>query len=229
MMGADAPPDEGKLLGELELSAVSEAMNQMMGNVATAMAKATGAPDGHRDAETTQLDLREEATELEDARYTVALHAARAARSRRASCSSCPQAFADDARDGLRLGGRRRRGPRRSRQRGARGVDTTRRSRRSSGPRASRPSRPRRCCRRSSRRASSATLPEIEVDPDDPLGQLSYPLVTVEVSYVSGVNGANLFVLTPEQAATLAAVDDRPRRASATGSPSSSSPPCPRR
>jgi len=51
----------------------------------------------------------------------------------------------------------------------------------------------------------SATLPEIEVAPDDPLGTLSYPLVTVEVSYVSGVNGANLFVLTPEQAATLAA------------------------
>ena len=30
--------------------------------------------------------------------------------------------------------------------------------------------------------------------------------MAVEVSYVSGVNGANLFVLTPEQSATLAAV-----------------------
>ena len=54
--------------------------------------------------------------------------------------------------------------------------------------------------------AVTATLPEIEAQPDDPLGELSYPLVTVEVSYVSGVNGANLFVLTPEQSATLAAV-----------------------
>ena len=51
----------------------------------------------------------------------------------------------------------------------------------------------------------TATLPEIEPDPDDPLAKLSYPMLTVEVSYVSGVNGANLFALSPEQAATLAA------------------------
>jgi len=53
---------------------------------------------------------------------------------------------------------------------------------------------------------ASATLPQIEADPDDPLGKLTYPLIAVEVSYVSGVNGANLFVLSPAQGAMLAAV-----------------------
>ena len=53
---------------------------------------------------------------------------------------------------------------------------------------------------------ASATLPEIEAQPDDPLGKLAYPLIFVEVSYVSGVNGSSLFVLSREQAATLACV-----------------------
>ena len=76
----------------------------------------------------------------------------------------------------------------------------------------------------------TATTPEIEAQPDGPLGELSYPLVTVEVSYVSGVNGANLFVLTPEQAGDAGGGHDGARRAdAATGSPTSSCPPCPRR
>jgi flagellar motor switch protein FliN/FliY len=52
----------------------------------------------------------------------------------------------------------------------------------------------------------TATLPEVEAQPSDPLGELAYPLVTVEISYVAGVHGANLFVLTPQQSATLASV-----------------------
>ncbi len=51
---------------------------------------------------------------------------------------------------------------------------------------------------------TTAMAPDVEANPVDPLGGLSYPLVTVEVSYVSGVNGANLFALTPQQAASLA-------------------------
>ena len=51
---------------------------------------------------------------------------------------------------------------------------------------------------------ADATMPEIEVRPDDPMARLAYPVITVEVGFVSGVTGSNLFVLTPEQAATLA-------------------------
>jgi flagellar motor switch protein FliN/FliY len=53
---------------------------------------------------------------------------------------------------------------------------------------------------------SSATLPAIEVNPSDPFQRLEFPVIAVEVAYVSGVTGANLFVLSPSQAAHLAAI-----------------------
>jgi flagellar motor switch protein FliN/FliY len=53
---------------------------------------------------------------------------------------------------------------------------------------------------------SSATLPAIEVNPGDPFARLEFPLIAVEVAYVSGVTGANLFVLSPDQASRLAAI-----------------------
>jgi flagellar motor switch protein FliN len=53
---------------------------------------------------------------------------------------------------------------------------------------------------------ADATMPEIEVQPEDPMARLSFPAIAVEVAFVSGVTGSNLFVLTPQQAATLAAL-----------------------
>ncbi len=52
----------------------------------------------------------------------------------------------------------------------------------------------------------TATTPSIEEPSDDPLGALAYPRVLVEIDYVSGVEGGSLFVLTPRDSATLAAV-----------------------
>jgi flagellar motor switch protein FliN/FliY len=52
----------------------------------------------------------------------------------------------------------------------------------------------------------TATPPAIEEQSDDPLGGLTYPRVMVEVDYVTGVEGGSLFVLTPHDSATLAAV-----------------------
>jgi flagellar motor switch protein FliN/FliY len=54
--------------------------------------------------------------------------------------------------------------------------------------------------------AVTATAPAIEEVSADPLGQLTYPRVMVEVAYLSGVEGATLFVLAPNDSATLAAV-----------------------
>jgi flagellar motor switch protein FliN len=53
---------------------------------------------------------------------------------------------------------------------------------------------------------AKVTTPTIEANPDDPLGHITYPIVAIEVAYVSGVSGMNLFALTPDQVATLAAL-----------------------
>jgi flagellar motor switch protein FliN/FliY len=52
----------------------------------------------------------------------------------------------------------------------------------------------------------TATPPAIEEASADPLGELAYPRVMVEVAYLAGVEGATLFVLAPNDSATLAAV-----------------------
>ena len=52
----------------------------------------------------------------------------------------------------------------------------------------------------------TATPPAVEEQSDDPLGALTYPRVMVELDYVTGVEGGSLFVLTPHDSATLAAV-----------------------
>jgi flagellar motor switch protein FliN/FliY len=49
-----------------------------------------------------------------------------------------------------------------------------------------------------------ASAPTIESDPHDPLDAVSYPFLAVEVSYVAGVAGTNLFALTTDQVARLA-------------------------
>jgi flagellar motor switch protein FliN/FliY len=53
---------------------------------------------------------------------------------------------------------------------------------------------------------AKVTEPTIEAEPDDPLGHITYPIVAIEVAYVSGVSGMNLFALTPPQVASLAAL-----------------------
>jgi len=53
---------------------------------------------------------------------------------------------------------------------------------------------------------AKVTEPSIEANPVDPLGLFTYPLVAIEVAYVSGVSGMNLFALTPDQVARLAAL-----------------------
>jgi flagellar motor switch protein FliN/FliY len=52
----------------------------------------------------------------------------------------------------------------------------------------------------------TATTPAVEEQSDDPLGGLTYPRVMIEVPYVSGIDGGTLFVLAPQDSATLAAV-----------------------
>jgi flagellar motor switch protein FliN/FliY len=203
MMGADAPPDEGLLLDELELSAVSEAMNQMMGNVATAMANATDRPTDIATPQTTQLTSRDEASDLEDARYAAHFTLTSGPIEAR-FVQLVPEALASllvtvfhsaDVAEEV-LAGHHREAVAKLTDETTAAVERTARIAAESSAEVL-----------STLLATrvSATLPEIEVAPDDPLGSLSYPLVTVEVSYVSGVNGANLFVLTPVQAATLAA------------------------
>jgi flagellar motor switch protein FliN/FliY len=49
-----------------------------------------------------------------------------------------------------------------------------------------------------------ASAPTIESDPRDPLDAMAYPFLAVEVSYVAGVAGTNLFALTTDQVARLA-------------------------
>jgi flagellar motor switch protein FliN/FliY len=203
MMGNDAPPDEGMLLDELELSAVSEAMNQMMGNVATAMARATGRATDIATPQTSQLTSREEAAELEDAHFTSHFTLSAGAVEAR-FVQLVPDTLANllvtvfhsaEVADEVLAGHHREMVAKLTDETTAAVERTARIAAESSAE----------VLTTLLATRVSATLPEIEVAPDDPLGTLAYPLVTVEVSYVSGVNGANLFVLTPEQAATLAA------------------------
>ena len=203
MMGMGESDAEGEL-NEIEISAVSEAMNQMMGKVATAMADAIGVPTDIAPPATTILATREEAEAIGEARYT-ARFTIRAGDLSASIVQVVPAPFATillasfNAAEvaGAVLGGAHAAAV-------AQLTDETRIA----------VERTARIAAQSSADVLTtligdrvtATLPEIEVQPPDPLGELAYPLVTVEVSYVSGVNGANLFVLTPEQSATLAAV-----------------------
>jgi flagellar motor switch protein FliN/FliY len=52
----------------------------------------------------------------------------------------------------------------------------------------------------------TATDPEVEAGPADPLGVLTYPRVLVEISHVAGLTCSSLFVFAPADSATLAAV-----------------------
>jgi flagellar motor switch protein FliN len=51
----------------------------------------------------------------------------------------------------------------------------------------------------------SAATPVVEEHPGDPLAGLEFPLIVAEVSYLSGLDGSNRFVLLPTAAAQLAA------------------------
>lgn len=50
----------------------------------------------------------------------------------------------------------------------------------------------------------SAATPTVEPTTGDPLAALAYPLIVAEVSYLSGLEGSNCFVLRPADAAQLA-------------------------
>ena len=203
MMGTAESDAQGEL-NEIEISAVSEAMNQMMGKVATAMAEAIGMPTDIAPPATSMIESREEAEAIGEARYT-ARFTISAGDLTASIVQVVPAAFAAileasfdaAAVAGAVLGGA------------------------PAGKIAQLSDETRIAVERTAQIAAqssadvlttligdhvTATTPEVEAQPKDPLGELSYPLVTVEVSYVSGVNGANLFVLTPEQSATLAAV-----------------------
>jgi flagellar motor switch protein FliN len=203
MMGLTEPEATGEL-NEIELSAVSEAMNQMMGSVATAMADAIGQPTDIATPTTSILEDRAAAAALGEAAYSArfTLHAGEVASQiiqliPAEFAAVLDEAFATALTANVAISSAHR-------QRLARLTDETYNA----------VERTARITAESSADVLStllndrvtATLPEIEAAPDDPLGALSYPLITVEVSYVAGVNGANLFALTPPQAATLAAV-----------------------
>jgi len=203
MMAMDDPGDDAAPLNEIELSAVSEAMNQMMGTVATAMAQATGRTTDIATPRTRLIGSREDVGEA-DAAYSAhfTLHAgALVAKIVQIVPETLAQtllnvfhsaAVADQV-----LGGKHREAVGNLTNETFAAVERTARITAESSAEVLSTLMGTRV---------SATLPEIEAEPDDPLGRLTYPLVTVEVSYVSGVNGANLFVLTPAQSAMLAAV-----------------------
>ena len=205
MMGQDAPEDDDPL-SEIELSAVAEAMNQMMGSVATAMSAALGVPT---DIATPEAHVLAGADEV-DPSFTEADYAASFTLAAGDVTASIVQLvgreFADVLASLFNAGDATREvlADRRTAGAATAGGDDT----------FSAVDRTARITADSSAQVlstliggdASATLPSVEADPDDPLGTLAYPLIFVEVSYVAGVNGANLFVLSPDQAATLAAV-----------------------
>jgi flagellar motor switch protein FliN len=202
LMGMAETDTEGDL-NELELSAVSEAMNQMMGSVATALAETLGTTTDIAPPEQTYLKDRAAADALGDAavtaRFTLEagdLSSALVMLVPADFAAMLERAFTDVDAAGALPGGERAATLARL------GDDTYA------------------AVERTARIAADASAdvlgtligakvtaggPEIEASPLDPLGRLSYPLVTVEVSYVLGVPGANLIALSPDQAATIAA------------------------
>jgi flagellar motor switch protein FliN/FliY len=206
MMGLAEPTETGELT-EIELSAASEAMNQMMGAVSTEMAQAIGVPT---DIAPPRTQILQNAQDASAAGFPDPCYAGRftlhAGPIEATIVQLVPEDFADtlvsvfssgDAMQDVLAG----RAPSAA---VAAATDDMFGS----------VERTARIAAESAAQVlstliggeASATLPTVEQDPDDPLGRLQYPLVTVEVSYVSGVNGANLFVLTPEQARQLATI-----------------------
>jgi flagellar motor switch protein FliN/FliY len=202
MMGMSESDAEGDL-NDIELSAVSEAMNQMMGRVATAMAEAIGRSTDIATPQTDYLEAREAAEAVGEARFTArfTLHAGDLAAT---IVQLVPQDLADvllAAFDSAAV------------MEAVLGAEHASKIARLNDDTYAAVERTARIAAESSAEVLgtllggrvTATLPEIDSQPADPLAELSYPLVTVEVSYVSGVNGANLFALTPAQSASLAA------------------------
>ncbi len=203
MMGM-AETDATGELNEIEISAVSEAMNQMMGKVATALAEALSRTTDIATPQTRYLKNQEAAEALGEARYT-SRFTLKAGKLTARIVQLVPQDLADvllAAFDSAALA------------EAVLGSEHANKIARLNDETYAAVERTARIAAESSAEVLTtllgskvtATLPEIDVKPVDPLGELSYPLVTVEVSYVSGVNGANLFALTPAQSATLAAV-----------------------
>lgn len=207
MMGVE--PEGAGELSEMELSAVSEAMNQMMGRVATAMADAIGVPTDIAAPVTEVLADRDAAEALGEPRYT-ARFAISAGELEAEIVQVVPAEFAAVLAGSFGESG----------DAPVEAVDDA-------DPVVAEPAadEPADDARGAVERIAgitasasadvltaligdrvTATTPEVDAGTDDPLGELTYPLVTVEVAYVAGVTGSNLFVLAPAQAATLAAV-----------------------
>jgi flagellar motor switch protein FliN len=203
MMG-DAYPGDGGELTEIELSAIAEAMNQMMGGACSALADELSIEADIAPPEVKVLEEGDDVAEIADAVYVarfrlvspvleaelVQLISQDFAGRLYATLSSAEQArsIVGDAAPSV----------------GAAGGDSTftavERTARITAESAAE------VLTTLVGEAASATIPTIDVDPGDPLGALDYPLIAVEVAYVSGVTGNNLFVLSPEQASKLAAL-----------------------
>ena len=202
MMGIPAEGD-GDELSEIELSAVSEAMNQMVGKVATAMAQAIGVPTDIAPPITDVIATREDADAIGNARFTA--HFTIVAGDLTASIMQLvPVEFAAILEAAFPPDGVAAESAPAGDGEPTHLTEETRAA----------VERTARIAATASAEVLSAligfpvttSVPEIESEPDDPLGALTYPLVAVQVTYVSGVNGANLFALTPAQSAALAAV-----------------------
>jgi flagellar motor switch protein FliN/FliY len=202
MMGLPEPIETGDLT-EIELSAASEAMNQMMGAVSTEMAQAIGVPTDIAPPNVQLLNAAADAAAFGEARYAArfTLHVGPLEAT---VVQLVPQDFAETLVSVFGSGDAMHDVLADRQTVAAASHDET----------FSAVERTARIAAESAAQVlstliggeASATLPSIVQDPEDPLGKLSYPLVTVEVSYVSGVNGANLFVLTPAQARQLATI-----------------------
>ena len=202
MMGLPEPIETGDLT-EIELSAASEAMNQMMGSVSTEMAQAIGVPTDIAPPNVQLLTAAADAAAFGEARYA-ARFTLRVGPLEATVVQLVPQDFAETLVSVFGSGDAMHEVLADRQQVAAASHDET----------FSAVERTARIAAESAAQVlstliggeASATLPNVVQDPDDPLGKLSYPLLAVEVSYVSGVNGANLFVLTPAQARQLATI-----------------------
>ena len=171
-----APGDADGELSDIELSSVAEAMNQVMAKVSAGMSDATGVPTEIAPPTASIVASKEKAEALGEASYTARFTVRAGTLSTSILVSS------------LDVGDR-------------------------SGSTTAAVEHPVGIVATSAAEVLTtllgelvtATTPAVE-QTDDPLGGLAYPRVMVEIPYLAGVEGGMLFVLAPQDSATLAGV-----------------------
>ena len=171
-----APGDADGELSDIELSSVAEAMNQVMAKVSAGMSDATGVPTEIAPPTASIVASKEKAEALGEASYTARFTV------RAGTLSTSILVSSLDV--------------------GDRSGSTTAAVEHSVGIVATSAAE---VLTTLLGELVTATTPAVE-QTDDPLGGLAYPRVMVEIPYLAGVEGGMLFVLAPQDSATLAGV-----------------------